>query len=237
MRTPRTDRIAIPDDPARIGVAVRLRSVAPPKQARSRATLARILEAAETLIAEKGLADVSIPEIVRRAGSSVGGFYARFRDKDELLRALEERFLGEVRMLLDELADPGRWEDAPVTTIARACVAKMVEVFRGRRRLIAAFMARAAHDADLRGELVSFREEASNRFVQLLRGRHDRFAHPDPELAIDLGIQFAFALMHHSVLFGEVRAAGRVLSDGELARELTRQILGYIGYHDARAGA
>jgi AcrR family transcriptional regulator len=48
--------------------------VARPKQARSEETLQRLLEAAEALIEEKGLADASIPEIVRRAGSSVGGF-------------------------------------------------------------------------------------------------------------------------------------------------------------------
>jgi hypothetical protein len=53
-----------------------LESVARPKQARSEQTLQRILDAAEGLIEEKGLADASIPEIVRRAGSSVGGFCA-----------------------------------------------------------------------------------------------------------------------------------------------------------------
>ena len=52
-----------------------LSSVAPPKQARSEQTLYRILDATEALIREKGLAAVSIPEIVSRAGSSVGGFY------------------------------------------------------------------------------------------------------------------------------------------------------------------
>ena len=70
----------------------RLETVARPKQARAERTLHRLLDAAEGLIEERGLGDVSIPEIVRRARSSVGGFYARFRDKNELLRALEERF-------------------------------------------------------------------------------------------------------------------------------------------------
>ena len=64
-----------------------LRSVAAPKQARSQQTLLRILDAAEALIQEKGLADASIPEIVRRAGSSVGGFYSRFRDNERHERA------------------------------------------------------------------------------------------------------------------------------------------------------
>jgi AcrR family transcriptional regulator len=71
---------------------IQLRTVSGPKQARSERTLQRLLAAAEALIKEKGHAAVSIPEIARRAGSSVGGFYARFRDKDELLRALRRHF-------------------------------------------------------------------------------------------------------------------------------------------------
>ena len=38
-----------------------------------------------------------------RAGSSVGGFYARFRDKAELLRALEECFFTQLGARVDEL--------------------------------------------------------------------------------------------------------------------------------------
>ena len=56
----------------------------------------------------------------RRAGSSVGGFYARFPDKDALLLALEERFFAEMRDRVHELADAERWADAPIHTIVDA---------------------------------------------------------------------------------------------------------------------
>src|SRR4029077_14801889 len=94
-----------------------LQTVAGPKQARSERTLKRLLDAAEVLIEEKGHAAVSIPEIARRARSSVGGFYARFRDKNELLRALEERHFMEVWQRLDALADARRWANASTTEI------------------------------------------------------------------------------------------------------------------------
>lgn len=89
---PEADLPTPPDPIAKSSADEQLASVARPKQARSEQTLRRILEAAERLIGEKGLGDVSIPDIVREARSSVGGFYARFKDKNELLRALEERF-------------------------------------------------------------------------------------------------------------------------------------------------
>jgi hypothetical protein len=66
------------------------------------------------------------PEIARRAGSSVGGFYARFRDKDELLRALEERHFLELSQRLEALADARRWQNAPTRLIVEAAVAELV---------------------------------------------------------------------------------------------------------------
>jgi AcrR family transcriptional regulator len=209
----------------------RLRSVAEPKQARSEATLHRLLDAAEALIQEKGHADVSIPDIVVRAHSSVGGFYARFHDKDELLRALEERFLAEMRDVLGALAAPERWRDADIPEIARAGVTTLLEVFRERRALLVAFAARAAdgQGPELQ-EILGFRREVSARFVELLHARREELAHPDPDLAVDLAVQLVFGLMQQMIVFGEVRVGDRCLGDDELAEELVRSVLGYIGW-------
>jgi len=214
----------------------RLRSVAEPKQARSEATLHRLLDATEALIEEKGAGDVSIPDIVARAGSSVGGFYARFRDKDELLRALEERFLGEMRDVLGRLAAPERWHDAGIPEIVRAGVATLLEVFRERRALLVTFMARAARGqaAELE-QVLGFRREVSARFVALLHARRESLAHPEPDVAVDLAVQLVFGLMHQMIVFGEVRVGDRRLGEPELARELVRSVLGYIGCPDPEA--
>ena len=207
-----------------------LRTVAAPKQARSEATLQRLLDAAEALIAEKGIADVSVPEIVARAGSSVGGFYARFKDKDELLRALEERFLAEMRDLLDEIAAPGRWAGAGIPEIARAGIETLIQVFQDRRSLLVAFMGRAATGtADTLQEVRALRRDASARFVSLLHARSEEFGHPDPALAVDLAVQLVFGFMQQMIVFGEVRAGARVLSDSEIADELVRNVLSYLG--------
>ena len=214
----------------------RLRSVAEPKQARSEATLHRLLDAAESLIQKKGHADVSIPDIVVRAGSSVGGFYARFRDKDELLRALEERFLAEMRDLLGGLAAPERWRDAGIPEIVRAGVATLLEVSRERRELLVAFAARAAHGQgpELQ-DILGFRREVSARFVELLHARSEQLAHPQPDVAVDLAVQLVFGLMEQMIVFGEIRVGDRRLGDDELAEEMVRSVLGYIGYSERAA--
>ena len=207
----------------------RLASVAAPKQARSEETLRRLLDAAEAIIAEKGLADASIPEIVRRGRSSVGGFYARFRDKNGLLRALEERFFVELDGRLEALADPSRWSRAPLPAIVAACAGELVAVVSARHHLIAAFAQRGLADPDFHRDALRFRRKVSQRLSSLLLSRRGVFRHPEPELAIDLGVQSAMALMLHHVLYGETRAAGRALSRKDLVREITRAFLAYLG--------
>jgi AcrR family transcriptional regulator len=206
-----------------------LASVQRPKQARSEQTLLRLLEAAEDLIREKGIGDVSIPEIVRRAGSSVGGFYARFKDKDELLRALEERFFQRLDERVEELADPAYWGGAPAAAIVASCMHELVTTHRAEHAMINAFFVRAARDVAVRDEGMRFRQRVSARISALLLTRREELSHPEPAVAIDLGIQLAFGLMIQNVIFGETRAGDRVLSDADIELELTRNFLAYVG--------
>ncbi len=69
----------------------------PPKQRQSQQTRERILPAAEELLRDKCFDDISVAEVVARAQSSSGSFYARFPDKRALLYALPERFGERVR--------------------------------------------------------------------------------------------------------------------------------------------
>jgi len=210
-----------------------LESVATPKQARSEETLWRILDAAEGLIAEKGLADASIPEIVRRAGSSVGGFYARFQDKNAMLRALEERFFVDLGARVDRVADPERWDRAPVPVIVAACARELVAVVREKSHLINAFLYRGVRDPEFRRDALRFRRHVLDRISALLLPRREEMRHPAPDVAIDLGVQSALALTLVHALYGETRVAGRALPPAELAREISRAFLAYLGVDGA----
>jgi hypothetical protein len=106
---------------------------------------------------------------------------------------------------------------------------ELVSTYRGDRNMIAAFLGRAARDPFLREEGVRFRRLVSARITDLLMTRRAEFAHPEPEVAIDLGVQLAFGLMLQHVIFAETRAAGRVLEDDEIESELTRNFIGYLG--------
>ncbi|HZR79510.1 MAG TPA: helix-turn-helix domain-containing protein [Candidatus Binatia bacterium] len=215
--------------PSSSRAAVALASVSGPKQARSERTLYRLLEAAEALIAERGLAGLSIPAVVARAGSSVGGFYGRFRDKNELLRALEERFFLEVTARLEALSDERRWVDATVRDIVAAAVDELVTVTEERRELIRTFLFRATQDTAIRDQAIDFRRRAAERMGAVLLAKASDVRHPEPALALDLAVQAAFSLMQNHVVLDGTHAAGRTLTIDELKREIARLVLAYVG--------
>ncbi|MFF4324580.1 TetR/AcrR family transcriptional regulator [Streptomyces sp. NPDC001568] len=64
-----------------------------PQQARSVATLARVLRAAEEIASTSGLEAMTIAGVAKRASVAVGTIYRRFQDKDQLISALTERML------------------------------------------------------------------------------------------------------------------------------------------------
>ena len=81
-----------------------------PRQARARATVSFVLDAAAQVFAERGYA-ATTNEIAARAGVSIGTLYQYFADKDALLVALAKRHLDEAQaqlqsVLADAPADP-----------------------------------------------------------------------------------------------------------------------------------
>ena len=60
--------------------------------------LTALLDAGEQLFSERGFAAVTVNDLARAAGYSVGAFYLRFKDKDSLFHALHEGFCECVRL-------------------------------------------------------------------------------------------------------------------------------------------
>jgi AcrR family transcriptional regulator len=69
-------------------------------QARSRATVEKILNAAAKLIAERGGDPVTMTEIAQQSGVVIGSLYQYFSDKAEIMRALLIRHNEEVDQLV-----------------------------------------------------------------------------------------------------------------------------------------
>jgi AcrR family transcriptional regulator len=206
-----------------------LRWIRPPQQARSQETLERLLDAAEQLVTEKGFEDTAVAEVARRAASSVGAFYARFPDKDALLHALYERYHEQAIATADAALEPARWEEARIAEILDAVVRFLVSLYREQNGLIRAFVVRNHTDAEFHARRERLLHYVNERLSALLLARRDEISHPDPEKAAAFGLIQVFATLDTVMLFGEQRPGALVLSDDDLAAELTRAYLAYLG--------
>ncbi len=208
----------------------RLEWITPPCQARSHRTLARLLDATAELLSSRDFAAISVAEIAARAGSSVGAFYRRFRDKGALLHALHERYTEEAFATAEVALDPNRWENATVEEILAEVVRFLVHIDGDRRGLRRAVQQRAQVDAAFRERSLRLRRHLTERVARLLKARRAEIEHPDPEVAAAFVLRQILGVLSQAALAGE-----RELSEDRLAEELTRACVAYLGACDRRA--
>ncbi|MBU0704071.1 MAG: TetR/AcrR family transcriptional regulator [Chloroflexi bacterium] len=200
-----------------------------PQQTRSRKTMNRILDVSQSLLEEKGFDELTIAEIVQRANCSVGAFYGRFRDKEALLHALDERFFQEFIAESEAILDARRWEGKPIAEIIEVVIAFLVGVYGKQIGVLRALTLRARLNHDVRfGEREQTAWDLFPRLQELLLARADEIAHPNPELAVRLGfLQVFYAL--REILLWEHLKSGFSISNDQLVSELTCSYLAYLG--------
>lgn len=199
------------------------------RQARSQETLERLLESTESLLAHKGFEGVTVAEIAARAGMSVGAVYSRFRDKDAVLQCLLDGFSAEARSTARATLDPERWEGASVEEIVSELLVFLVEIHRERVGILRELAARA-HRVGSPGMLrkEELLRDIGERLSALLLARADEIGHPDPPLAVGLGLRLVLGYLENATLTGDSGAYGLPTSDDRLAAELTRTYLSYL---------
>ncbi len=150
-----------------------------PKQARSRARMEAILDAAEQVVAVQGMARLTMSEVALRAGVSIGSLYQYIPTPQALLRALTDRFLADLRSDLEhhvgEARTPQAFADA-ISQVIWGIYAKMRDQPQQRE-----IWAHLAADRDLAAlNLADSRENAEGLVAALVRvgvvGRGDAAA-------------------------------------------------------------
>lgn len=201
----------------------------PPQQHRSQETLDRILDATEDVLEAKSFTDATLAEIMERAGMTVGAFYRRFPDKDALLQHMDQRFFDEVRQRGDALLDPARWSSASVSDVIRAFTAEAVSIYRGRRGLLRSLFLRARNDQVLQASASRVNEHLLERLRAVLLPLAREMRHPEPARAIDLGYMVMIGALRETTLFDETWPKPTPADAVDLADELARLLLGYLG--------
>lgn len=202
----------------------------PPMQARSRATLDRILDAAEAMLAQTTFDELSINDLIRNARTSAGAFYARFDSKEGVLAALYDRHQVDVAAAAREIFDVEYWSDANVAEIVQSIVAFIAKLYRQQRGLYRALVLHGYAHPDWRYQDPKERSAMPTaRMGALLATRRDEIRHPDPALAGKLGFLMVMAMLREKILFEDSTASNVRISDRRLKDELVRAYLAYLG--------
>lgn len=158
------------------------------------ATRESLLDAAEHMFNEKGVARASLQSIARCAGVTRGALYWHFEGKADLLRHLLER----VRMPYEELVDdiPDELEaESGLDEIRLACLQGLRRLERPRYRRIHAILLHRCEvfaDVDPVGLLAEMSREAQAATLSRFRA-----AEAAGELRAGLGAETANLMMHN----------------------------------------
>ena len=106
-----------------------------PLQARSRARLGRVLDAAETILERDGAEAFTTTAVARGAGVSVGSVYRFFPDKEAIVEALAVRYWSDFADLVAGVAEADMLD--PVADPAEAVLSVLAAGFRARPGFLA----------------------------------------------------------------------------------------------------
>ena len=213
--------------------ATSLSWVRPSPRPRSRATLDRLLNAAEEVLAEKRWEECGVSEITRRAGSTVSAFYSRFRDKEALLEAVHERFTTEALATVDAALDIERWQGATIPEIIRETVAFTVQIYRQREGLVRVFLIRAGAEESYRERALRLTSHIAERLRKLILARRRELLHPAPAVGAEFSVLLIHGLLRARTLVGDPAEGAFRLDDEQITTELVHAVLAYLGVFSA----
>ncbi|MFB3111024.1 MAG: TetR/AcrR family transcriptional regulator [Gemmatimonadales bacterium] len=189
----------------------------------------RILAAAEELIARGVFDRATISGLVKRADTSVGAFYSRFRDKKALESVIQERFVGRIEAEVAKLTDSARWLGQPFVTVVHGVVTGLVDLLRrergGFRSLVCGSIG-VGRSAAARARRI---DQAIGQGVEgLFQGFAGEIIHPRPAVAVRIGLTMVVGAARERFAYGADDLLPERLDSGDLVAELAAAYLAYL---------
>ena len=203
------------------------RRLRPPRQARSRQSQERVLDAFAAMLAEQPFEQIRMADLARRAAVAVTSIYARFEDKRALVLALHERHVDETRRVTDELLDPRKWAGADLETIVRAVMTRIVAHQRPRTPLLRTAL--LVNDRDVEVRVAHLMRHGSERLAVLVRPHLAHVPSGERDRLVDFAFRAVVAVLQQRLVFPTTEPGRYRLSDAELSRRLGDLFLGVVG--------
>jgi AcrR family transcriptional regulator len=188
-----------------------------PRQARSRATVAAVIEAAARVLATAGWAGFTTNRVAETAGVSIGSLYQYFPDKLALLDAVRRRHLDDCLAALGEPPPAG----TPAAVFIAAWVDNLIAVHQRHPDLHRVLLDEAPADAGLLDPHSAFEAQYLGRYRAAVAAvRPSR-----PAAEVDI-----VAVVVSDAIDGVIHGAARrrALSDPAVHAQLVRMLTLYL---------
>ena len=192
-----------------------------PRQERSQATVAALLEATARILVRDGYDRASTNRIAEAAGVSIGSLYQYFPTKEALVGALVDRYMAEVLELLRRSTADLAGASLPVA--ARGLIRAMIACVLVDPALSRILYEQVPRVGRLREVMDLLHREATDIAHAYLVAHADEIRPTDRRLAAFLVVVAVDAVLT-AAMYGHQKA----LEDGSLERELTDLVVHYL---------
>jgi AcrR family transcriptional regulator len=206
---------------------------ASPRQARGLESMKRMLDAAQELLETVHFSELKVQDIVKKAETSIGSFYNRFKTKDGLLHCLESRYVEEhSRVVEGQIVGRSPWKEADLGERVSWLTRLIVKFNRERRGLLRTIRIRqilGKESATAPGPLDD--QGPCSSYIDFLLERRAEIGHPHPEQAVRIGCVSMVVTLDQFMLFdGTSVQSVAGFQDEVLAVEMSNQLLSYLGW-------
>ena len=169
------------------------RHVRPPKQDRSRASFERVFDAAAGLLEEKGYDNLTLLEVSRKSGVSIGSIYCRVKSKDDLIHAIQQHVLAQLEAEVKNFTDPAQWKGVELKSLIRYLIQEIGEFLRRHVAMHRALLARSPQDPVITERGQEFYRCLSEGFKNVLLAHRAEIGHPNPKHAAHVCFSVPYA--------------------------------------------
>lgn len=197
--------------------------VTPMRQARSEMTFQALIKAGRDALTSGSVDEMTIGDIAKAAGTSVGAFYGRFENKEVFFSVLQQFVVAEIWERVQKLLSDLDTRDAPAVEFLETIAKRWTSIFRENRGL---YQATVKHASTRPGAWTPLKHLGWNTSGVIAEKLVSRL----PETADDLLVRQAMQFVNGLLVNATINDPGPIgLDDPALDEHLTRFLCLFLG--------
>ncbi|GAB7004806.1 hypothetical protein JCM18899A_22790 [Nocardioides sp. AN3] len=199
-----------------------------PKQARSRQSLDRALDATLALLVQRGSGAFGIADVARLAGVSTGSIYGRVASKDDLIRVAHAREMDRIDLETARAFASGREPACGLDEAVRREVGALAGLLRRNARVLAPFMLLGRDDPVIAARGTAAHERMQAAFIAALREMKGGPAGAGTDDPLRWACTVAWSVLARQLGLGNDREAAADYEYDEVVDRLSAMLTAYL---------